>query len=159
MKHAECPLCGTTSVKNIDKGAKRYYRLLIGESRLCCLECKITWKRNRPNSFHRIARNIKALRYYKHKDNYAVLVTPVLLDSKYESFSNFVATLLEKKQDITIMLDLSQLDTLDFAFFIFVVRAYNECRKKGIKLNIFNASEEMKNNIRLTSMGFLVKDY
>lgn len=47
---SRCPSCGdTTFVVVVDKGRKRLVRGLIGNNRLACVACKITWRRWKPD--------------------------------------------------------------------------------------------------------------
>jgi len=49
-----CPKCNTFETHVFDKNWKKVYRKMMGNNRLYCRDCKITWKEKDPSRHQKL---------------------------------------------------------------------------------------------------------
>lgn len=154
---AACPKCDNVNVRILDKGWKRFFRLIAGSTRYFCPVCRSTWRRHRPGHIRSITRKTRLLPMYQD-DNWSVITLPT--GQWHRSEKELLKTVdhLLRQGNKAIMLDMSRPQSFTSSSFGTILRVSRQCKATGAVMRICNAAPEIKEAFGMTSLDFLLAE-
>ena len=150
-----CPTCQSTNVKIIDKHIKRVIRLILGSNRYLCKNCRTTWRRNEPHRAAPARRKREILPFREEGEWKSVVLPAVQWNKIVKELEKTIEHLLSTNSRF-IVIDISLVQSFDTTCFSTIIKLHKICKESGTHLRFANASPEVKDIFKLTSLDFLL---